>query len=385
MGRLSEVSSDFSQDLHSKLLVSDSNCIFSGYGIFLPLDNLLYGASGPTVDQMYDVTQVYRFKGGKMKSHEANRYALEQYRTNKTGGNASYAIYFSLKPGTVVIKDFTDVTNANYQSQVADHNLNDASGPEHIINDYFKNKTGDVIKDIVPPGVINSATQIVLASTFHISASWAKPFDKTKTQKANFTLATGQKVELYMMSDDYREAAYLSDFGGSMVIELPFLNHRFSLVCVLPPANRTLADEEKSILEHGKVLQMFRKLDEARADLLFQQKQHIKIIMPKMKMQNTYAVKPALIAMGMTKPFDPTQANFQALTKTGKPYVSEIYHQVDFETNENGTAGAPAATPQNQFHLGTGSPTIRLNRPYIFFLRDKDRNIILFQGRLVGK
>ena len=55
------------------------------------------------------------------------------------------------------------------------------------------------IKTIVGPGDIQPETSVVLVNTVYFKGKWRHPFSRWDTRKAEFSLLSGNKVEVDMM------------------------------------------------------------------------------------------------------------------------------------------------------------------------------------------
>jgi len=61
-------------------------------------------------------------------------------------------------------------------------------------------------------------------------------------------------------------------------------------------------------------------------------------------------------------------------------FLGEVYHQTLISVDENGTfAGGGTAAPMPMPIV----PTVKLNRPFIFLIRDIETNTILFIGQVI--
>ncbi|MCP4379111.1 MAG: serpin family protein, partial [bacterium] len=121
--------------------------------------------------------------------------------------------------------------------------------------------------------------------------------------------------------------------------------------------------------------------------------------LPKFKLETRYKMKDTLKAMGMARAFiDPRGANgdgadFAGMCASKGPrdqlYISSVIHKAFVEVNEKGTeaaaatavmypmAGITSARPSRPF-----TPTFQADRPFLFVIRDKQTNSILFMGRI---
>jgi serpin B len=112
--------------------------------------------------------------------------------------------------------------------------------------------------------------------------------------------------------------------------------------------------------------------------------------MPKFGIETRAGLKDLLVALGMPTAFDPAAADLTGMhvpvDPTDRPFISSVIHQANIDVDEKGTEAA-AATAVGVDVGGGPSPlkeiTFRLNRPFLFLLRDVDTGAILFMGRVV--
>ena len=67
-------------------------------------------------------------------------------------------------------------------------------------------QTRDRIKDLFPPGSIDSTTRLVIANAVYFKGEWLEPFDESATKPEEFQLADGKKVKTPMMSKYFRHS-----------------------------------------------------------------------------------------------------------------------------------------------------------------------------------
>ncbi|MEO1691415.1 MAG: serpin family protein [Cyanobacteria bacterium J06631_6] len=110
-----------------------------------------------------------------------------------------------------------------------------------------------------------------------------------------------------------------------------------------------------------------------------------KYSLPKFNLEYETELQNILSALGMPQVFDPTQADFSAMTDSAVA-VDTIRHKAVIEVNEEGSEAAgvtsigvriTSAMPQDQpFNMN-------MDRPFFFAIRDDITETILFMGNLV--
>jgi serpin B len=103
-------------------------------------------------------------------------------------------------------------------------------------------------------------------------------------------------------------------------------------------------------------------------------------------------VRDQLAALGMPLAFRRGEADFSGINGYKPPheeslFISDVFHKAFLEVNEEGTE-ASAATAVNMMWAGSAPqrppriPTFRADHPFLFAIRDRTSDAILFLGRV---
>ncbi len=84
--------------------------------------------------------------------------------------------------------------------------------------------------------------------------------------------------------------------------------------------------------------------------------------------------------------FNPGLANFWPMiesggTVEGNLYISKVKHKTFIEVDEAGTEAAAATSVE--YGYTSVPPVLRINRPFIFMIRENHSQTILFMGKIV--
>ena len=94
-----------------------------------------------------------------------------------------------------------------------------------------------------------------------------------------------------------------------------------------------------------------------------------------------------LKALGMEIAFDPYQADFTKMRKEGELFISKVKHKTFVEVDEEGTEAAAVTSVEIEV-TSIGSPgssiIMRVDRPFVFAIRENYSQTILFIGKIVG-
>jgi len=368
--------SAFAFDLYRLLREEkEGNLFYSPYSISLALAMTYAGARGETEQQMAD-TLHYTLPQDQL--HPAFNWLDLEFTSRGEGAQGKDGAGFQLniantiwgQEGYAFLPEFLDTLAVNYGAgmQLVDF----AGAPEAArvaINDWVSGQTEERIKDLIPPGVIDELTRLVLTNAIYFNAAWAEPFEESRTQDGAFTLLAGSQVTVPMM---HHTASYGYAKGeGYQAIDLPYDGRELSMVILLP--NEGAFDVFERSLDAERVGAIVN-------DLTYQE---IALISPKFEVESDFSLVEALAEMGMPIAFS-MDADFSGMDGTRELYIGEVLHKSFITVDEAGTEAAAATAVEMQLKGAPMDPvTVTVNRPFIFFIRDIETGAILFVGRVV--
>jgi serpin B len=370
--------SNFSLDLYQQLSQQEGNLFFSPYSISLALAMVYAGARGTTESQM---AKTLHFTLSQDQLHAAFN-ALDQEITSRSQGNEDYGDPgFQLntansiwgQKGFAFEEMFLDVLAENYGAglRMADFQKNPESARQ-IINDWVSQQTMEKIQDLISPGSIDSMTRMVLANAIYFYAAWANEFNENLTEEAPFYLLDGKEVIIPMMNQE-QSFPYLRG-EGYQVVELPYTGSKLSMLIVVPDSGSYEAVE--SSMDVGQMTEI--------VDLLSHQE--VQLGIPKFTFESKYTLTDTLSVMGMDEAMNPSSADFSGMDTTQELFIGAVVHKAFVAVDEKGTeAAAATAVEMAATSMEEEEQPIELtiDRPFIFIIRDRPSNTILFMGRVV--
>lgn len=368
--------SAFAFDLYQVLREErEGNLFYSPYSISLALAMTYAGARGETERQMADAL---RFSLPQDRLHPAFN-ALDQELARRGEGaegkdgqgfrlNVANAIWG--QAGYQFLAGFLDTLAENYGAglRILDFKA-DPEAARVTINDWVSDQTEGRIKDLIPPGLINPLTRLVLTNAIYFNAAWSEPFEEGATQDDTFHLLDGGQVSVPMMRQT--ESFGYAAGEGYQVVELPYDGRELSMVILLPEAGAFEAFE--SSLNAGQV-------DAALSDLSYRQ---VSLTMPKFEVESDFSLAQALAAMGMPDAFS-SDADFSGMTGERDLFIADVVHKAFVSVDEAGTEAAAATAVVMELTSAAPEEPIRvtIDRPFILFIRDIETGGILFVGRV---
>ena len=81
--------------------------------------------------------------------------------------------------------------------------------------------------------------------------------------------------------------------------------------------------------------------------------------------------------------FDPDQADFSGITGEEQLFISAVVHQANIDVDEKGTTASAASAVVMAAQAAPAAPvTLRVDRPFLFAVRDLPTDAIVFLGRV---
>ena len=363
----------FAVELYAKLRTQEGNLFFSPYSVSAALAMTYAGARGKTETQMAEVLH-FPWQGADDKEQFHQAFGAIIKDLNAGGGQGKYELIIANalwgQKGYEFLKGFLRCVEDNYDGRLNEVDFaGDTESARKTINAWVEQKTRDKIKDLIPKGVLNQLTRLVLTNAIYFKGNWAVQFEKEETEDAPFTLAGGEKVNTPMMNQTGRFGYMeMEDFQG---LELPYVNNELSMVIFLPKQTGRLADFETKLTTEN-LLQWQAKL----------RKREVIVSVPKFKETCQFSLADVLRQMGMTDAFT-AAADFSGMNGKKELFISEVIHKAFVDVNEEGTEAA-AATGVVVGLTSVGpkeTPVFRADHPFLFLIRDNLSGSILFIGR----
>jgi len=247
--------------------------------------------------------------------------------------------------------------------------INDAEHERQRINAFVAAQTDQRITELLPPGIIDAMTRLVLVNTITFTAEWRSPFAKQLTTPQPFTRTDGTHVQAPMMAQ--QEPTGLTGYQGDHFIaaSMPYEGGA-SMLLIVPDAGQFAAVEER--LDPTLIQQITAGLAPGATFTL-----------PKFNFSGHIDLPTTFEALGVHDVFNPVRANLNGIAPNAGLYVSDIVHEATVKVDEDGTKAA-AATAVGVGTSGIeGRFNVRADRPFIYLIRDDTTGAILFLGRVL--
>jgi len=330
--------------LYAALATEPGNLALSPHSVAVALGLAAYGARGKTLDEIRAVVgdEGRPVDGGtEVELSSANRLFGQQGLTWQADLGAL-------------------LTQVDYA---------DTEAARKTINAWTSEQTRERIPEIVPDGVLDAETLLVLVNALYLKAAWADPFDAGITAVADFHLDGGGAVPVPTMWNVL--GAQTGSGDGWRSARLPYVGGRVAMTVVLPDPGQ-LPDVEAGVAALG-----WGHLLEAPGH------ERLELRLPRFTVRSAARLREVLEALGMPTAFT-DDADFSGLTAEAQLKISEVLHQAFVAVDEAGTEAAAATAIAMQRAGGMPAPPVPfvVDRPFLFAIHEVDHGTPLFVGRV---
>lgn len=353
---------------------AEKNFVYSPYSIAVASAMLSAGAAGRTLSQL---RSALRFSQLGEPLHESHNALAELLRTRNQPGNKQRHpqllrisndiwIHREARPNTAFIN-----TLARQYGAVA-HLAAFGERPDEsrrTINYKVCKDTLGMVPELLPTGSIDSNVRLVLTNALYLRARWQNEFPKSDTAPRPFFILSGETVQVRTMRRRLNAGYGATD--GYVAVSLPYSGQELDMVFVMPRAGSF-----PSFVRSMSAARMTEMLSKIRP-------QFLDLALPKFEIDTAVPLKPELIRAGMVEAFTPGAANFPLIG--AGVFVSEAVHKARLALDEEGTEAAAATAYAVKRLSAPREPTpieVKLDRPFIFFIRDRS-GAVLFVGHVL--
>lgn len=392
MTAFAKASNGFGLDVYGRVRSAAGNLAFGPASLSLAFAMTWAGARGETATQMSKVLHIdgalepsWAESCGKVSSFLTSRgpvvepagaepdkkpSSVELRVANRLFGDKAYSFE----------QPYLEQMKAAFSAPLVPVDFRTAFEPARKqINEWVSTETEKRIPELVPVNGVDSDTRLVLVNAMTFTGSWAEPFNAMGTEQAPFHLSKADTKNVATMSHTavYRTAAV----DGVTLVELPYFGGDVAMTVVMPDAVDGLEAVEKSLTVEG-----LGKWTGALGS------ERISLRLPKFTVApaGAMALADPIKELGMKDAFDGAKADFTGMAKPASPadrlYIAKVFHRAFVKVDEKGTEAA-AASAVVMSRVGSVAPAkpreLKVDRPFLFFVRDVPSGLVLFMGRVV--
>lgn len=352
--------SDFSLKF-LKLENEKQNMVYSPLSIKYALNMLNEGAVGNTKTQIENVI-------GDLN--------LIKYNTIDEVLSLANSVYIRDTFAEYVKENYRRTITEKYNAEVNYDSFSNATN----INKWIEDKTLGIIKNMLDDETVQDPTNnMILINALAIDMGWENPFDTSDTYGEDFYLEDGNAMTATMMNKETMgdDVSYYKDNDiTALTMNLQeYDNMQFEFVTIMPEENLSDYIETLTIEDVNTILE--------DTTLASDTPYGVDISIPKFSFDYNLQLKQDLMDLGMTDAFDENLADFSNMTSE-RLYVGDALHKADIDFSEEGirAAAVTVLTMRTTAMLPDDDQPeeIKIDKPFLYFIRDKQTNEIWFVG-----
>jgi serpin B len=356
----------FGTDLYSEL-AGTGNLVFSPASIATALCMALAGARGETAAEL--ATALH------LPGPEAAAEGLSQLAGIRGGDDLTF------RAPNVMWVDSAATVRDEYLRQlsgtVALKRCDFRGAPEaarQLVNDTIAEQTAGKITGLIPPGLIDTLTRIVLTNAIYLNALWTQQFPVDETKQKPFHPERTGPSPVDMMHLLARQAYHRGD--GYQAVLLPYRGGSLAMALVLPDG--PLSEFNGQLGGLGGVGGLLDGLLSSGAEA------QVDLSLPRFRVDASFKLNDTLQGLGVRAAFS-SRADFSGITTDEPLYINAVLHKAFIDVGEKGTeaAAATAVAMRTLALVRKPQPDVRLvfDRPFLFVITDTETGLPLFLGQ----
>lgn len=349
---------------------ADKNVFISPLSISMALGMTLNGADGTTYEDMKQTLQLAGLTEEEINQSYRSLIdlltALDPMVVFQIANSIWYRDVFPIS------QPFVDLNQEYFDAEVAGLDFNDPDAA-NVINQWVSARTNGRIDSIVD-SPIDALTVMLLINAIYFKGDWTYKFDVEKSISDQFTLPDDSTKLVSMMVHDEGTFPYFEN-TAYQIVDLAYGDSLYTMTIVLPKSGTDI-DAAIETLDRTTWESWINQLQPQEFGILQ---------VPRFELEYEIELNGILSALGMEIAFDPFNADFTRMRDgTGDNlYITGVKHKTYINVDEDGTEAAAVTSVT----IGTTSMpeliVMKVNRPFIFMIRERISGTILFIGKIV--
>lgn len=346
-----------------KLENQQQNMVYSPLSIKYALNMLNEGANGNTKTQIENLIK---------------NLSLTKYNTIDEVLSLANSVYIRDTYAEYVKQDYKNKLTEKYNAEINYDAFRNATN----INNWIENKTLGIIKNMLSDNIVqNPSAKMLLINALAIDMEWENSFDASDTNGQDFYLNDNNTMTATMMhkeADDEDVAYYKDKEITALTMDLKqYDDTQLQFVAIMPEDNLSEYINTFTMDEFNHIIE--------NVTLASETKNGVEISIPKFSFEYDLQLKNDLIDLGITDALDENLADFSNMTDadTGL-YVYDALHKAKIDFTERGIKAAGVTVMialDAMAMMDDNKPEeIRIDKPFLYFIRDKETNEIWFVG-----
>ncbi|XP_055036533.2 pigment epithelium-derived factor [Misgurnus anguillicaudatus] len=359
--KLAAATSDFGYNLFRQLAARDpkASVFLSPMSISAAFSQLSMGASERAETQMYRALRYHTLQDSHL--HDTLRDLLSSLSASAKGFSSAERILLARKLRLKL--DYLNSVEKQYG--VRPHTITGGARDLKVVNDWFKQKTGNKVDQVLPSSVLRN-TAILPVGAAYFKGKWITSFSKSNKME-NFQMDGEAPVLIPMMAqENYPIRMGIDPDLGCTIAQVP-MQDGVSMYFFLPDE----VTQNLTLIEEALTAEFVQDLANTLHAV------QVGLTLPVMKVSYSTDLLSSLSDLGLSEWLAETDL-IKITTQSVK--LNSVRHKVVMETAPEGTeyaATTPTAKGQSlalKYHV---------DRPFLFLVRDEPSGALLFIGKVL--
>ena len=356
---------DFSLALFRQFATTrkDSNLFASPLSASMALGMTMNGAAGPTYDQMRSALAFGTASDADINASYKSLIALLRGLDPSVDVRIANSIWY--RNGFPFNQSFLDAGKTWFDAQVS---ALDFAQPAAVatINDWVSTATTGKIPKIIDR--IDPDQVMFLIYAIYFKGSWRDKFNPAETKDALFRGIAGDQPMRLMHRNGKMSFLFRTDVAA---VDLPYGNSAYTMTVILPQPGTNI-DQVAASLRPDTWALWLSQFRDLTSD----------VWLPKLKLEWERDLNDDLKSLGMRDAFVPNGADFTRMSSRGRElYIDKVKQKTYVDINEEGTEAA--AVTSVGISVTSLPPSLRVDRPFLFVIRERLSGTIVFMGKIV--
>lgn len=358
----------FASKLHPRLDENNKNSFFSPFSIQLALGMCAAGAKGKTQKCLSS------FLGSPLAKEKQDLFFKSLVSEVNDGKERPYELKTANalwgQKGLAYTSDFVEIIEECYDGKFEEVDYKKPKDCVKVINSWCDKNTNGKIPTIISENFINADTLLILTNAIYFKGKWQNQFNKKNTTDDYFkSYGEAKKVRMMHLTEKF----FYYENEEFQALDLPYVGENLSMMVLLPRGDNTDYVDNNLVSCYEQATSGFENLK-------------VVVSLPKFKVETKYTLGNTFKDLGAGLAFS-DGADFSGITEAARLKISEVIHKAFVECDEEGTEAA-AVTAVGMMRCTSMLPVahpkvFNANKPFVFFIRNRQTGNVLFCGRVV--
>lgn len=359
----------FGIDLYKTVALDDAgeNLMLSPLSASAALTMLLNGCDGDTRQQIMEMLGYGDFSVEEI--NETYNSLVDQLLVADQEVQLGLANAVFYRNGFDIMPSYMDAMQNEFNAHIEGLNF-DAPEALETINGWASDNTNGKIPEVI--NQISGDAVMFLLNALYFKGSWSQKFDPEGTVEEAFNFDDGTSANVPFMHGEIPSRMFEGE--GYKVLELTYGRKNFSMVLVVPGNGLEAFNQQFERDTWIEITEMLNGQSEMDVD----------VSMPRFTFEYEKVLNDQLALLGMIDAFDPVLADLSGISDHSL-VVSFVKQNTFVDVNEEGTEAAAVTTIGIEVtSIGDPPPTFRIDKPFIFAIRERTTNTLMFIGQVVS-